>query len=237
VESRGKLLGLYHFASGLVEAKAEAAFFVKQFTPYLGRAIPVLDYEAGATSKGREWVRSWLKEVKRLTGVTPWLYSYYAVSKSQQLPELCKEEGAGFWLAQYWDTNRIDGFNVPARGPAMDCLCWQYTSNGYIPGYPARLDCNVFYGSREDWLNYCKPGQTVVIPPVAAKPVLAMVRYGNRGETVRLLQNALIVNGYEIKADGIFGPKTRTALLSYQKAHGLVQDAIAGPKTYAALGL
>ncbi|HEY9720794.1 MAG TPA: peptidoglycan-binding protein [Oscillatoriaceae cyanobacterium] len=37
--------------------------------------------------------------------------------------------------------------------------------------------------------------------------------------------------------DGLYGPYTRLAVLAYQENHGLVADGIAGPKTFAALGL
>jgi len=159
----GKLAGLYHFTGG-GDAKAEAVCFIGRVKPYIGKSVLILDYEGVATNKGREWCRTWMQEVKRLTGVRPWLYSYYAVAKAQQLPELCKELGAGFWLAQYWNTNQISGYNPQAQGPALACDCWQYTSNGLIPGYPDRLDCNVFYGDRSAWLAYAT-GNTAVMAP------------------------------------------------------------------------
>ena len=37
--------------------------------------------------------------------------------------------------------------------------------------------------------------------------------------------------------DGIFGPKTKAAVISFQKKNGLVADGIVGPKTAAALGM
>ena len=38
-------------------------------------------------------------------------------------------------------------------------------------------------------------------------------------------------------ADGIFGPGTETALKDYQKKHGLMVDGVAGPDTFAQMGL
>jgi peptidoglycan hydrolase-like protein with peptidoglycan-binding domain len=37
-------------------------------------------------------------------------------------------------------------------------------------------------------------------------------------------------------ADGIFGPKTKAAVIAFQKKHGLTADGIIGPKTWAKLG-
>ena len=59
-----------------------------------------------------------------------------------------------------------------------------------------------------------------------------IVKRGSRGAWVVKLQKAL-----KIEADGDFGPKTETALKSFQEEHGLVPDGIAGRNTYRALGL
>lgn len=56
------------------------------------------------------------------------------------------------------------------------------------------------------------------------------MRTGSRGPNVVELQEALGVN-----PDGIFGSKTRKAVMQFQKANGLVVDGIAGRLTLAAL--
>lgn len=38
-------------------------------------------------------------------------------------------------------------------------------------------------------------------------------------------------------ADGVYGPKTRAAVIAFQQSRGLVADGIVGPKTLGALGL
>lgn len=58
------------------------------------------------------------------------------------------------------------------------------------------------------------------------------IRKGDRGEDVRTLQRAL-----GITDDGIFGEQTEKVLKEWQFAHGLVADGVAGPKTWAALGI
>ncbi len=61
---------------------------------------------------------------------------------------------------------------------------------------------------------------------------MAMLKIGMAGEPVRILQTKL-----GVAADGDFGPATDKALKDYQKAQGIAVDGIAGPDTFAHLGL
>lgn len=58
-----------------------------------------------------------------------------------------------------------------------------------------------------------------------------LIRPGERGDRVRLLQEALRACGYDLTADGIFGPLTESALKEFQRKSGLYADGIAGPAT------
>lgn len=61
---------------------------------------------------------------------------------------------------------------------------------------------------------------------------MAILLRGLRGEPVRRLQEKLGVD-----ADGIFGGGTEKALKDYQKENGLSVDGIAGPDTFAQMGM
>ena len=53
---------------------------------------------------------------------------------------------------------------------------------------------------------------------------------GSRGEMVRQIQKAL-----HLYPDGIFGPLTEEAVMTYQRDHGLTPDGVVGPATLAKL--
>ena len=64
------------------------------------------------------------------------------------------------------------------------------------------------------------------------KPTLLI---GSKGDYVVIAQGRLVVAGYDIVVDGVFGPKTKQAVIQFQKDHGLSPDGIIGPKTWAKL--
>ena len=56
--------------------------------------------------------------------------------------------------------------------------------------------------------------------------------YGDRGEEVLKVQQALDKLGYKVgKLDGSFGAYTENALRKFQKKYGLAVDGIAGTRT------
>ena len=63
-------------------------------------------------------------------------------------------------------------------------------------------------------------------------------KIGSRSEEVRAVQQAVKEKGYyNYAVDGIFGTRTRYAVVSFQKDNGLDPDGIAGEKTLKALGV
>jgi lysozyme len=80
---------------------------------------------------------------------------------------------------------------------------------------------------------------TSVVGPCANystnKPYLSQ---GSAGPEVRELQCELNLsmdpgNGYEVAIDGIFGPRTKSAVLRFQACVGIQQDGIVGPATWS----
>ena len=64
---------------------------------------------------------------------------------------------------------------------------------------------------------------------------MTTLRYGDRSQAVRILQNNLNQRGVKLEADGDFGEQTESAVRRWQLKTGLVADGIAGAKTLASL--
>lgn len=75
----------------------------------------------------------------------------------------------------------------------------------------------------EEWLEEITPAQ---------RPLL---RYTSRGNDVRDLQLMLREVGFELEADGIFGPITRECVKSFQAKNNLAVDGLVGPLTWGKL--
>ena len=61
------------------------------------------------------------------------------------------------------------------------------------------------------------------------------LKVGSRGDHVIWLQKALVNRGHKIDTDGIFGEKTKQAVIAYQKSRGLTADGLAGKATHKAI--
>jgi len=60
-----------------------------------------------------------------------------------------------------------------------------------------------------------------------------ILKLGSKGEDVKILQTNLNSLNYPAgTVDGIFGSKTKSAVMAFQKATGLVVDGIVGKNTY-----
>lgn len=154
----GKLLGLYHYAceddseSG---GKTEAEFFLKQVKGFEGKAVMCLDWEAHAQSMPVSYAKAWLDTVAKATGSTPMFYGYASYINSCDHSAIKKYP---LWMASYlnryeWGKGYVaDPDNTWDTGSWNGMKCYQYASTRYIDGYDGRLDCNVFYGTKEDWM-------------------------------------------------------------------------------------
>lgn len=201
LDSNGKLWGVYHFCYG-ADAIAEAKFFHSVTKHYIGRFIPVADYEGDALKRGAGWLKEFLDEYYRLSKVKPLVYCSRGVTQSKGMDEIARA-GYGLWMAQYADYNPVYGFldkpwHDGSVAPFPGYHMHQYTSCGVLKGWRSYLDLDKFYGTADDWKALCgesSGGSEVTPPSDDSKPVDPVIvaevlanRYGTGDKRIEMLK-------------------------------------------------
>lgn len=153
-----KLLGTYYYAMPKNNnAKDDADYYVQEVNKIKGSSKPifVLDWEEPPTDKVG-WAYEWLERVASLTGTTPLIYMDLNRTRSHDWSKVAAKYP--LWLAQYPVSSYIYDYAKGDRSYSTPKYwgkptIWQFTSHGRITGYSGNLDCNIFYGTREDWLK------------------------------------------------------------------------------------
>ena len=111
------------------------------------------------------------------------------------------------WIAEY-------GSKLHYTGTVW---AWQYSSKGRVSGILGNVDCNHGYFAQQTTSND------------------GLLRKGDTGAAIKLLQHRLNLVGSQLRVDGIWGVATDQAVRNYQYKAGLTVDGVVGPKTQAAL--
>lgn len=126
--------------------------------------------------------------------------------------------------AKGFNSGNVDGIFGAKTYAAV--TAFQKANGLGVDGIVGKLTWGKLYG--------VSPAMPVETTTVVGRPT---VSYGSRGDAVRKLQELLNALGYDCgSVDGIFGSKTKAAVLASQKANGLGADGIVGPLTWAKLG-
>ena len=171
-KSAGRLLGVYHFATG-AGAVEEAKFFLSNVQGYLGEAILALDWEGAVVTQGVGYAKAFLDYVYQQTGIRPLIYMSKSVTSSYDWSTVSAKYG--LWVAQYADSNPTGYQDDPWTdakgygswsGPAI----FQYASTGRLSGYNGNLDLDKFYGDTEAWHNFAKSDRVTPDPKPDPEP-------------------------------------------------------------------
>lgn len=162
----GKLLGLYHYATG-GNATAEANFFVDSIKNYIGSAILCIDWEQGGNGAwgNMAYLKQLCQQVINRTGVRPLIY--VQASAYAPVSQVARELNLGLWIAQYASMDPTGYQSHPWNEGAYGCVIRQYSSTGRLPGWGGNLDLNLAYMDRNAWLKYANPSSK---PSPAPKP-------------------------------------------------------------------
>lgn len=155
----GKKLGVYHFANNPSNsAEQEANWFVNNTKGYIGKAIPVLDWESKDTSN-IAWALEWLQRVEAAYGCKPMIYMSESVVNRHDWSSVANAN-YGLWVAKYRDNNPDYNYDMSNAGskPSVKYwpfyAMWQWTSTGRLDGWSGNLDLDEFYGDTNAWDKY-----------------------------------------------------------------------------------
>lgn len=206
LEDHDKPFGMYHYCDG-GNAEAEAEHFYRTVKAYIGKGIPVADYEGQALLKGTAWLKRFLDRFYALSGVRAMIYCSLSVVREQPFYDLTDHP---LWIAQYADMNPVYGFvdkpwQKGSVTPFDSYVMHQYTSCGRLNGYNSNLDFDKFYGSYALWLELARgeadpstaPTPTPTPAPSTLKPAGPSVvldvlknKYGIGQDRVNALRQA-----------------------------------------------
>lgn len=155
-----KLLGFYHFAS-TGNPIAEADFFVSVVKDYIGKAVLVLDFEAGAINAwGNVGARQFLNRVKEKTGINPMIYMSAEVTRQFNWSTISTTNP--LWVAQYASMNPTGYQSEPwtdgkGYGAWSSAAIHQYSSAGSLANWDGNLDINLAYINANQWKALASP--------------------------------------------------------------------------------
>ncbi|WP_018478646.1 glycoside hydrolase family 25 protein [Pontibacter roseus] len=146
----GIIRGAYHFYRPNVSPDVQANNFVGAVTLQPGDLPPVLDVEVRGRQPLNHFrgdLKEWLVLVERAYGIKPVIYTGYSFYKD--------------YLEGYFDEYPlwIAHYNVKElalqRNERTLLSFWQHTDRGVIDGIRGEVDCNIFYGSKQELRKVC----------------------------------------------------------------------------------
>jgi len=218
--------------------------------PWCDMSLGWIAYEAGRRKAGKEGAEAALKQVGDFA------YTVYHAQWFAQRGRFSNRPHVGSFMFFDWQGSKkisaIDHIGVVA-GKTSDGRLVTYegnTNNGFYKRYRSYVNAVGF--GQPYWLSEAKTDLNAVkIKPASAKdfPLPEGHWFGvespnNRNHSgawtsdrpkVKQVQKLLNKHGHKLDVDGIFGPKTKAAVVSFQKKNGLDPDGEVGILTWSKL--
>lgn len=179
-KSKGRLLGLYHYAS-TNNPVTEANYFIANIKNYVGEAILALDWESYQNSAwgSTTFIPTFMNRVHELTGVWPLLYTGSDGLKVTG----GVEKNCGLWFAGYPINNDTwTAPNFPYNiSPWKDLTIWQFTSAA------GKQDRNYAYIDAAGWKKIAKGSGTTQPSTPAPTP-----SYSTSGKSLETMANEVL---------------------------------------------
>ena len=165
--------GFYHFARTNGGA-SEARYFYNQTRNYVGKGIPVLDFEDERNDNN--YIDEFVKEYHAITGIYPLIYMNSNFVNNLGYGSDYVKQNCGLWLAGYptLRTDYPDDANCPYGHNGWTLAAWQFTNNLYVAGM--HVDGDFFYGDTNAWNLYATGGKSSV-PQSAPAPAVNLSGY------------------------------------------------------------
>jgi lysozyme len=246
MKEAGIIRGAYHFAKPTSAAKPQARHFHKTVKPEPGDLPLVLDLEEGeevGPQKLEQWVRTFVDEIKSLSGEAPIIYS--GGFWKTHLNHMTDNLGCLLWLPQY---------GPKAENPRAwkKWTFWQYSDGTInaarlrpVPGVGQSCDRNRFQGTVVQLRKFTLINGGVTPERDTKKKTSVKRRSSARKKvsvdvdlSVRDIQEILKKIGWPLKVDGEMGKETFSAIKDFQRGFAwwdLLIDGNAGIKTKEAL--
>ena len=131
------------------------------------------------------------------------------------------------------DSTACKRFNAGDIAGVPEALAWWNKGGGRVlEGLSRRraAECALFERGGD-----APPSRTLDDGSQGETTTSNLIREGDRGEKVREAQQRLVVHGWALAPDGVFGASTAEAVRAFQRQCGLAPDAVVGPATWQRL--
>lgn len=252
-KSIGAKVGFYHFLVGSSAPETQAENFYNQIRNCDNDLVPMLDVEVNFPGLN-DYIARFIGKFNQLTSMEIGLYTY--TSFLNEHIDVNRFKSLKLWEANY--NNKP--WNLPSNG-FINRVGHQYTEKGCISGVDGVCDVNEFNKGIFLGKSASTPVQTTVKATgkvaelqglcnaiLGTNLVIDNIWGNNTDGAVRKLPlcglpyvQRELTTWVQLRlgavADGIFGQKTKEAVIAWQYSHGLVVDGIVGYNTYKSLAL